>query len=101
MRVSPSSFDQAVVELRAVAGPDHVLLGSEALAQHSRDTIPWQWVCAAVVYPGSRDEVCAIVRIAARHGLPLWTFSKGRNWGYGASMAAEDGAVVIILERMN
>ena len=101
MRVSPSNFDQAIVELRAAVGPEHVLLGSEAVARHSRDTIPWQWICSAVVYPSSRDEVCAIIRIAAQHGLPVWTFSKGKNWGYGASMATEDGAVIIILERMN
>jgi 4-cresol dehydrogenase (hydroxylating) len=54
-----------------------------------------------VVFPGSRDEVCAIVKIAAHHGLRVWTFSKGKNWGYGASMASEDGAVIIILQRMN
>jgi 4-cresol dehydrogenase (hydroxylating) len=97
----PSTFDQGVIEMRAAVGSDHVLLESEALARHSCDTIPWQRTCSAVVYPGSRDEVCAIVKIAAQHRLPVWTFSKGKNWGYGATMAAENGAVVLILERMN
>src|SRR6516164_3407313 len=97
----PSTFDQAVVEMRAAVGPDHVLLDSEALARHSCDTIPWQRTCSAVVYPSCRDEVCAIVKIAAQHRLPVWTFSKGKNWGYGATMAAQDGAVILILERMN
>jgi 4-cresol dehydrogenase (hydroxylating) len=97
----PSTFDQAVIELRAAVGSDHVLLDGEALARHSCDTIPWQRTCSAVVYPGSRDEVCAIVKIAAQHQLPVWTFSKGKNWGYGATMAAQHGAVILILERMN
>jgi 4-cresol dehydrogenase (hydroxylating) len=97
----PSSFDQAVVEMQAAVGSDHVLLESEALARHSCDTIPWQRTCSAVVYPSSRDEVCAIVKIAAQHRLPVWTFSKGKNWGYGATMAAQNGAVILILERMN
>jgi 4-cresol dehydrogenase (hydroxylating) len=97
----PSTFDQAVDEMRAAVGPDHVLVESEALDRHSCDTIPWQRTCSAVVYPGSRDEVCAIVKIAAQHRLPVWTFSKGKNWGYGATMAAQDGAVIVILERMN
>jgi 4-cresol dehydrogenase (hydroxylating) len=99
--VEPSTFDQAMVEMRAAVGPDHVLVESEALARISCDTIPWQRTCSAVVYPGSRDEVCAIVRIAAEHRLPVWTFSKGKNWGYGATMAAQNGAVILILERMN
>jgi 4-cresol dehydrogenase (hydroxylating) len=97
----PSTFDQAVVEMRAAVGSDHVLLDSEALARHSRDTIPWQRTCSAVVYPSSREEVCAIVKIAAQHRLPVWTFSKGKNWGYGATMAAHNGAVILLLERMN
>jgi 4-cresol dehydrogenase (hydroxylating) len=101
MRGRPSTFDQAVVEMRAAVGPDHVLLANEAISRHSRDTIPWHRICSAVVYPGSREEVCAIVKIAANHRLPVWTASKGKNWGYGASMAAEDGAVIVILERMN
>jgi 4-cresol dehydrogenase (hydroxylating) len=95
------AFDQAVAEMRAAVGPDHVLLDSQALARQSCDTIPWQRTCSAVVYPCSRDEVRAIVRIAAQHRLPVWTFSKGKNWGYGATMAAENGAVIVILERMN
>jgi 4-cresol dehydrogenase (hydroxylating) len=41
------------------------------------------------------------VKIAAQHRLPVWTFSKGKNWGYGATMAAQNGAVILILERMN
>jgi 4-cresol dehydrogenase (hydroxylating) len=97
----PSTFDQAMVEMRAAVGSDHVLVDSEALARHSCDTIPWQRTCSTVVYPSSCDEVCAIVKIAAQHRLPVWTFSKGKNWGYGATMAAQNGAVILILERMN
>src|SRR6516164_2924301 len=97
----PSTFDQAMIEMRAAAGSDNVHLEREALARRSCDTIPWQRTCSAVVYPGSRDEVCAIVKLAAQHRLPVWTFSKGKNWGYGATMAAQDGAVIVILERMN
>lgn len=97
----PGAFDQAMIEMRAAVGSEHVLLESEALARHSCDTIPWQRTCSAVVYPGSRDEVCAIVKIAAQNGLSVWTFSKGKNWGYGATMAAQNGAVVLLLERMN
>ena len=99
--LKPATFDQAVVEIGMIVGAAHVLIESEALARHSRDTIPWQRTCSAVVRPGSREEVCAIVTIAGRHGLSVWTFSKGKNWGYGATMAAQNGAVILILERMN
>jgi len=101
MDLSSADFQEAVAALRAAVGDDHVRLSSEDRARHSRDTIPWQQTCSVVVWPGSRDEVVAIVTIAARHALPIWTFSKGKNWGYGATMAAKNGAVIVILERMN
>jgi len=101
MNANLSAFEQAVAEMRSAVGQQYVVVEGEDFALRSRDTIPWQRTCSAVVYPGCRDEVCAVVKIAAKIGLRVWTFSKGKNWGYGASMAAYDGAVVLILERMN
>lgn len=88
-------------ELRAALGPDHVCTSAEDLDRYSRCTIPWQRRCAAVVFPGSTDEVAAVVRIAGRHRIPVWPSSRGRNWGYGTTLALDDGAIVMILERMN
>jgi hypothetical protein len=48
--VKPSTFDQAMFEMKAAVGSDHVLLESEALARYSCDTIPWQ---AAMKYAPS------------------------------------------------
>lgn len=87
--------------LRAAIGSDHVLTDAAALDRYSRCTIPWQSRCAAVVFPGSADEVAQVVRIAAKHRTPLWTSSTGRNWGYATTLAIDDGAIVMILERMN
>jgi 4-cresol dehydrogenase (hydroxylating) len=87
--------------MREIVGAEHIFMDSDTVALHSRDTIPWQRTCAAVVYPGSRDEICALVKMAAKHHLKIWTFSKGKNWGYGATMASHNGAVILILERMN
>ena len=93
--------EEIVSELRAVLGDDHVLTGADDLDRYSRCTIPWQSRCAAVVFPNSAEEVVGVVRIAARHKIALWPSSKGRNWGYGTTLAIDDGAIVMILERMN
>src|SRR5262249_1437205 len=34
-------------------------------------------------------------------GLSVWPAGKGKNWGYGGNTPAEDGTIVMILERMN
>jgi 4-cresol dehydrogenase (hydroxylating) len=54
-----------------------------------------------VVRPGSAQEVSAILRLAARHGVPVWPFSRGNNWGYGTKNALEEGAIILVLDRMN
>lgn len=101
-RVETKPFDQAMAsELRAIVGDEYLCTSADDLDRYSRCTIPWQSRCAAVVFPASAEEVAAVVKIAARHRIPVWPSSKGRNWGYGTTLAIDDGAIVMILERMN
>lgn len=93
--------DRIASELRAVLGPECVCTSADDLDRYSRCTIPWHTRCSAVVFPASSEEVAAVVRIAARNRIPVWPASKGRNWGYGTTLAIDDGAIVMILERMN
>ncbi|MBK9029649.1 MAG: FAD-dependent oxidoreductase [Propionivibrio sp.] len=97
-----TNFSEEIAnELRAVLGTDNVCTSPADLDRYSRCTIPWQSRCAAVVFPGSAEEVSGVVKIASRHRIAVWPSSKGRNWGYGTTLAIEDGAIVMILERMN
>lgn len=54
-----------------------------------------------VIQPDCVEAVQAALRIAAEDGIPLWTSSMGRNYGYGGSAPAVDGSVVLNLRRMN
>jgi 4-cresol dehydrogenase (hydroxylating) len=91
----------AIAALRAALGAEHVCTGAEQLDRYSRCTIPWQRHCAAVLFPGNTQEVSAVLRIASAYRLKVWPFSGGRNWGYGATLALEDGNLVMVLSRMN
>src|SRR5262249_29369892 len=42
-----------------------------------------EYTASAVVMPETVEEVQAVVRIAGKHGVPLWTVGQGRNNGYG------------------
>ncbi len=95
------SADKLVNALHAALGAEHVCTAAVDLDRYSKCTIPWQSMCSAVVFPGSTEEVAAVLRIANEHRVPVWPSSGGRNWGYGATLAIEDGAIVMILERMN
>ncbi|MEO0032752.1 MAG: hypothetical protein RIS94_2510 [Pseudomonadota bacterium] len=54
----------------------------------------------AAVAPGSAEEVQEIVRIANRHRVPLWTISRGKNFGYGGAAPVAKGSVVLDLTRL-
>ncbi|MBK9035891.1 MAG: FAD-binding oxidoreductase [Myxococcales bacterium] len=97
-----SRVSAAVIEeLRAVVGGAHVRTEPAELAPHSRDTGPWRTVGAALVEPATTLEVAAVLRVANRERLPVWTFSGGWNWGYGAAMGLDDGALILHLRRMD
>ena len=102
--VSEAVSDAALRELRAAIGAEHVLGPDDDLSswrdpfQHAS----WDdYVAAAVVMPATAEEVQAVVRIAGRHRLHLWTHSQGRNNGYGGPAPRVKGSVIVSLKRMN
>lgn len=54
-----------------------------------------------VVQPASTEQVQAAVLLAGELGVPLWTSSMGRNFGYGGSSPVVDRSVVLNLRRMD
>lgn len=96
-----TKFKQALSRLQEILGKDSVITNPETLTLFSKDTSPWERECLAVVYPKNAREVQSIVKIAGEFGVPIWTFSRGKNWGYGATVALKSGALIVILERMN
>lgn len=53
------------------------------------------------VRPANTAEVQAVVRLANELQVPLWTFSRGKNLGYGGPEPRDQGMVALDLSRMN
>ncbi len=87
-------------ELRAIVGADALLAESTAVESVTRSCLPFRTMPAAVAYPSSVDQVQAVVRAAARAGVPVWPVSTGRNWGYGEKLAVYEAGITLVLERM-
>ncbi|MGZ3181058.1 MAG: FAD-binding oxidoreductase [Telluria sp.] len=96
-----AAAEQALAALRAALGPAHVRDDPATLGAYARSTAARPTPPRAVVYPGTREDVVEVVRIAARHRLPLYPVSTGRNWGYGDACAVRPDQVVVELSRMN
>jgi 4-cresol dehydrogenase (hydroxylating) flavoprotein subunit len=102
--VADSDVAAALDDLRELLGDDAVLTTAEQLAEFRDPFQPAAWdafSAAAVVQPSSVEQVQATVRIAARHGVPLWTQSQGRNNGYGGAAPRLSGGITVNLRRMN
>ncbi|OQE13590.1 hypothetical protein PENSTE_c052G00782 [Penicillium steckii] len=108
-----SQFATALAEIIHYLGKQHVEINDKPLddgwyIEHpnthdafnlfdSEDT-----VSSAAVYPGSVEDVQAIVRWANKFRMPIFPISIGRNFGYGGAAPRVRGSVVIDLgRRMN
>lgn len=104
--ISPDTFAAALQGFANVVGKQWVFTTDEDLDLY-RDAYsplrgaPEERIASAAVAPSTVEEVQAIVRIANRSKLPLYTISTGKNLGYGGSAPVYSGSVVLDLKRMN
>jgi len=87
-------------ELRAIMGEKHCLDRQEALVAYSYDAAPMQQSLPdAVVMPQSTQEVQQVMRVAARHQIPIVTRGEGSNLCAGTIPVG--GGIVLVVNRMN
>jgi 4-cresol dehydrogenase (hydroxylating) len=94
-------FEAAITQLRLLLSDENVLTNEASLERYRWCTLPVQRDIAAVLRPGSVEEIQQIVRIANAHHVSLYPISTGRNWGYGAAQPVRDHNVVVDLSRLD
>ncbi|WP_380166828.1 FAD-binding oxidoreductase [Jannaschia sp. R86511] len=89
-----------VAELVTAVGPEQVLTEPASVERYSRDQATWagHGVPAAVVRPGTAEQVRDVVRACLRHGAPVVTRGAGSGLAGGAN--AVTGCVLVSTERM-
>ncbi|TFK47732.1 FAD-linked oxidase-like protein [Heliocybe sulcata] len=108
--VDRDTFNKAIAELKESLGKEHVELNDKPLVDgwymehpNTHDAFhvveQSELVSSATVYPGSTEEVQAIVRWANKFLIPVFPISMGRNLGYGGAAPRLRGSVIIDLGR--
>lgn len=89
--------------LRAIVGDQHAVNEPGMLARYATSTAGNQagTLPLAVVRPGRRSEVVAIIALARRFDIAIYPLSTGKNWGYGDACAVGAGQLIVELARMN
>ncbi|MBV1960643.1 MAG: FAD-dependent oxidoreductase, partial [Immundisolibacteraceae bacterium] len=101
--VSSSDFDQAIREIVKIIGDEWVFRDSE-LAPYldHMSAVPAEYrMPSAALAPADIEQTQAILKIANRFSLPLWTYGNGKNWAYGGPTPLHAGYLVLDLKRMN
>lgn len=98
---SQEAFDRAIAKWRKRLGSEHVKDTTADIALFAATTLPSAPAPAAVLEPGSVEEVVDTVRIAKQLRVSLYPISTGRNWGYGDACPTGPSQVLVDLRRMN
>jgi glycolate dehydrogenase FAD-linked subunit len=88
-----------VREMAEVVGRAHVLEQPGDILAYEYDASNITAVPDLVVLPGSAEEVAAVLRVAARHGIPVTP--RGAGTGIAGGALPIVGGVVVALTRMN
>ncbi|KAK3329103.1 hypothetical protein B0H66DRAFT_487938 [Apodospora peruviana] len=104
--VREADFAQAVQDFIAVVGKDAVFV-DEGLSDYidpydvNEASETKRKVPSAAVCPQSTDQLREVLKVANKYAIPLWTFSRGKNLGYGGPAPRVNGSVALDLHLMN
>ena len=89
-----------VTSLADIVGPDRVKIDAESLQFFGKDwTKVYEPAPSAIVFPGTIDEVQALVRLANEQQIAL--VPSGGRTGLSGGAVASNGEVVVAFDRMN
>jgi glycolate oxidase len=90
-----------VTELQDALGADSVLTDPDVTAGYARDQamLAPAGTPAAVVLPRTTEDVVAVMQVATRHRIPV--VPRGAGSGLAGSSNAVDGAITLVMTRMN
>src|SRR5438067_4221542 len=89
---------QVIEELRRVVGKDHVIAGAGDLRIFERDASIEGAVPDAVVLPANTQQVSDVVKIAARHRIPV--VPRGAGTGLSGGAVTIRGGIALQVTRM-
>ena len=87
------------MHLQAIVSPPNLKLDEESRTTYGADALKRGRSPEAVVLPANSSEVAAIVRLCAKHHVPI--VPRGGGTGYTGGAVPTEGGIVISLERMN
>jgi len=87
-------------ELAAIVGNEWFKDDTQMLVSYSYDATPlYQSLPDGVIFPGSTEEVSAILKVCSRHKIPV--IGRGAGSNLCAGVVPVHGGLVMVMKRMN
>ncbi|RYC64660.1 hypothetical protein CHU98_g1562 [Xylaria longipes] len=103
--VSQEDFSQAIEKVIGILGKDAVFTGEDLRYYVDPYDIPeagkLRNIPSAAVCPSSVEELQGFLKVANEYKIAVWTFSRGKNLGYGGPAPRIPGCIALDLHRMN
>lgn len=93
--------ENAIDAFIAALGKNNVVVSQEELRRYERATFHCEIDVPAVVRPADVSEVQRCLQIANEFRVPLYPISTGLNIGYGSTVPASPGCVIMELKRLD
>ncbi|KAF2876664.1 4-cresol dehydrogenase [Massariosphaeria phaeospora] len=103
--VTRYAFDTAIMQYMAIVGHEQVLQGDNLVEYidpyelgeaEGKRKMP-----SAAVRPKNVEELRKVLKVSNEYNIPVWTFSIGKNLGYGGPAPRVNGSIALDLHRMN
>lgn len=96
----PSTISDAFLHaLRAAVGEAYVFTDAARCEEFGADALKIGHPADVVVYPGSTEDVAAVLRACSAHRIPV--VARGGGTGYTGGAVPVAGGVVLVLDRLN
>ncbi|WP_345971920.1 FAD-binding oxidoreductase [Sulfurimonas diazotrophicus] len=102
--VSHETMQKAIKAFVKIVGKENVLIGDEEMLPYEKImmAVPIEeHMPALAVQASTKEQVVEIVKVCDKYVIPIWTFSTGKNMGYGTAAPAQRGSVILDLHKMN
>lgn len=86
-------------KLQAIVGEKHLATAREDLMCYSYDGTGMEFMPSAVAFPGSADEISAIMELASKETFPV--IPRGAGTGMTGGSLAVAGGLVLVMSRLN
>ena len=90
---------KVIQKLTSIVGKENILTSQEDITCYSYDAVNQKFFPEAVVFPGSADEVSAVLKMANHEQFPV--IPRGAGSGLTGGTLAVFGGVVLVTSRLN